>query len=493
MENGRGIENMMTGLELRRLGQRALLGDKQNEKDYETLADGILELYAAGDPQFREHIKNRSKRVTESTGVAFAAGKFERAMARAFVADEIGFNSWDDLIEAVRGSDARPRPIVFEYTKAAMWRGDFTSLEQTLGADAFDDTIIDWFGKGYFEGEAETLNEIFAASCMLGHPRLAEFLLDKGVDPYAGMRTGLAGFHYAASSGRLDVIKLLIERRVPMEVKNMYGGTVFGQAIWSAVNEWTPDHAEIVEELVKAGAIVDDGYIEWWDEQEVPDAETKRRIANVLNEHRDFHSRLGSAKEQVDEAEHGGSQKTIADTLKALGNILRRPPFLREAANEAYTRSAALYRELGMPLEEAWVKRHIGINHEYAGRLVEAEKYYDEALSLYREHSTDDLNYANAVRYPAVIKERLGNKDEAARLWEEAHDRYREIGPGGLGEGVAEAAAWLTIFAIEKGDRDLAQNWFARASEASAASEDPDTHKFIAEVKATLEKGSQVL
>ncbi len=40
---------------------------------------------------------------------------------------------------------------------------------------------------------------------------------------------------------------------------------------------------------------------------------------------------------------------------------------------------------------------------------------------------------------------------------------------------------------IEKGDRELAHEWFARACEASAESSDPDTHKFIAEVKARLE------
>jgi len=178
----------------------------------------------------------------------------------------------------------------------------------------------------------------------------------------------------------------------------------------------------------------------------------------------------------------------LADALKELGNILRRPSFTRDAANKAYEQAAALYAELGLPLEEAWVKRHIGINHEYAGRLTEAEKFYDEALDLYRAHSVDDLAYANAVRYPAVIKNRLGKRDESAILWEEACDRYSKVHPNGIGEGVAEAAAWLTIFAIEKGDLSSAKKWFAKASEASGNSGDPDTHKFIAEVRSRLEE-----
>ena len=300
--------------------------------------------------------------------------------------------------------------------------------------------------------------------------------------------TGLNGFHYAASSGRLNVIKLLIKRKVPMEVENRYGGTVFGQAMWSAVNEYSPDHAAIVEALVEAGAVVDEGYLEWWHKQDVPDAATKERVAEILERHREFHQKVASAEQAVATAEHSSNKRAFADALKQLGNILRRLPFTREAANEAYARAANIYHELGLPLEEAWVKRHIGINHEYAERLTEAEKFYDEALALYRAHSVDDLDYANAVRYPAVIKNRLGQRNESAILWEEACERYGNVHPNGIGEGVAEAAAWLTILAIEKGDLTLANKWFAKASEASEKSSDPDTHKFIAEVRSRLEE-----
>jgi hypothetical protein len=455
-----------------------------NEAKLEEVANAAVELYSS-DPRFREHIKNRSKRVTESTGVEFDPNNFDIGSARAFVADEIGFKSWNDLITPANAPGKFP--ILFRYAVAAMDRGDFTALEEAIGPEKFHDQIVEWFENGLFTNEQEALDEIFAASCMLGQTATAANLLDKGVDPHAGMKTGLSGFHYAASSGRLEVIRLLIDRKIPMEVKNMYGGTVFGQAMWSAVNEWTPNHAEIVEELVKAGAVVDEGYDDWWEEQNVPDAETKRQIAEVLRQHEEFHERLKSARRDVDEAEANGNSRSRADALKALGNILRRPPFLRDAANEVYGRAANLYKDIDLPLEEAWVKRHIGINHEYAGRLEEAEKYYDEALALYREHSKeDDLNYANAVRYPAVIKERLGKKDEAARLWEEACDRYSRVHPDGLGAGVAEAAAWLTILALESADLELAEKWFARASEASSRSQDPATHKFVEEVRARL-------
>ena len=380
------------------------------------------------------------------------------------------------------------RSGLFDYAIAAMERGDFTLFEETVGPDRFYDQIVEWFEAGLFENEKETLDELFAASCMLGQTETAEYLLDKGVDPYAGMKTGLSGFHWAGSSCRLDVIKLLIDRGVPMEVKNMYGGTVFGQAIWSAIHEHKLDHTAIVEALMEAGAEVEEGYPEWWAEQDVPDPETKERIAKLFERHAEFQKRIASAQEAVTDAESNGDKRILADSLKALGNILRRPQFLRDRANAVYERAANIYKEIGLPLEEAWVKRHIGINHEYAERLAEAEKYYDESLDLFRANADDDDgNYANTVRYPAVIKNRLGKREESRELWEEACSRYEKVHPDGLGEGVAEAAAWLTIFAIEKGNPALAAKWFAKANNASSRSKDPATHEFIDQVRARLE------
>lgn len=204
---------------------------------------------------------------------------------------------------------------------------------------------------------------------------------------------------------------------------------------------------------------------------------------------REFDQCLSAAEQQVADAEKAGDTQLLADALKELGNILRRPASSRDAANDAYSRAATLYRELGLHLEEAWVKRHIGVNHEYADCLEEAERFYDESLSLFREHAADDdPNYANTVRYPAVIKERLGKNDEATSLWEEAHDRYSRIGPAGLCEGVAEAAAWLTILALRRGDRNEAEKWFERADEASGRFSDRDTHKFIDGVRKLLKE-----
>ena len=197
-----------------------------------------------------------------------------------------------------------------------------------------------------------------------------------------------------------------------------------------------------------------------------------------------FEKRLAAAEAKVAKVRLSGEKRALADALRELGNIQRRPPELREAANRSYAESAELYRELGSPLDRAWVIRHIGIDHEYAGRLTEAEHAYEEALDLYRENSKiDDLDYANAVRYAAVIKDRLEKCSDAETLWEEAVSRYEALG---IIEGVAEGTGHLTLFAMKKGDLKQAEVWFARAKAASSQSNDHDTHKFIDEVTQKL-------
>jgi hypothetical protein len=242
----------------------------------------MVEVHRSGDRQFGSHIQNRLKQIGERRGEDFANRPFDPDSARLLIADEVGYEDWADLVETLSKGPG-DKPPLFRHAVAAMVRGDFSALEEAAGGPAeFDGSIIDWYEKGYFEDEPQTLAEVFSAACRLGHPRAAAFLLDQGVDPAAGIRTGLNGFHYAASSGRLEVVKLLISRNAPMEIKNMYGGTVLEQALWSAVNEHRESHGAIIEALIGAGAYIEPGTLEWWSEQNIPSGETKRRATAAL-------------------------------------------------------------------------------------------------------------------------------------------------------------------------------------------------------------------
>jgi hypothetical protein len=116
-------------------------------------------------------------------------------------------------------------------------------------------------------GEAKAqMERAFIEACMCGRTGVAEFLLGQGVDPSSQIDSGQTGLHYAAHAGHLETVKMLLERKVPLEVKNMYNGTVLGQALWSAFNEPKPDHLPIIEALIAAGAKVEPDWNKWIDE-----------------------------------------------------------------------------------------------------------------------------------------------------------------------------------------------------------------------------------
>jgi ankyrin repeat protein len=137
-------------------------------------------------------------------------------------------------------------------------KGDFSRLEPL-----FDDRpdsrcfILELYQAHYFDNEPKALAEALTCACFLGRTSVAEFLLNHNVDPAAGMSTGLSAFHWAANRGNLETVKLLIERKAPLEQINMYGGTVLDCAVWSAINEPRPNQIAIIEALIAAGANVD--------------------------------------------------------------------------------------------------------------------------------------------------------------------------------------------------------------------------------------------
>ena len=157
--------------------------------------------------------------------------------------------------------------------------GDFSDLEPMFdkhpSLDGDKCRIVDWYEKGYFEGEPKALTEALTCACFLGRTDVAEFLLNEGVDPAAGFGTGMSAFHWAANRGNLDTVKLLIQRKAPLEQRNMYDGTVLGCTVWSALYESRPDHVAIIEALLAAGARIE--------EAEYPSG--SERVDEVLRRH----------------------------------------------------------------------------------------------------------------------------------------------------------------------------------------------------------------
>ena len=139
-------------------------------------------------------------------------------------------------------------------------RGDFSRLETLFegGVGGTPARIIEWCEEGRFSNEPDALAEALTCGCFLGRTSVADYLLARGVDPSGGAGTGLNALHWAANRGQLGAVRLLLRCKAPLETRSMYGGTVLGTAVWSAINEPRPDHPQIIEELLAAGARVDE-------------------------------------------------------------------------------------------------------------------------------------------------------------------------------------------------------------------------------------------
>ncbi len=108
-----------------------------------------------------------------------------------------------------------------------------------------------------------------------------------------------------------------------------------------------------------------------------------------------------------------------------------------ERARSLWEEAVSILRATDDALQLAHKVRHLGDLHRHCGRLGDAEACYFEALMLYRAHDCEEsLDFANAVRRMAKLKELQGDPAQALALWHETRDSYAAVG---MTPGVEEA------------------------------------------------------
>ncbi len=150
--------------------------------------------------------------------------------------------------------------FLFRETVAGLLAGDSSRLAPLFANDTSGNrcTIIKWYEQGLFANEPQALAEALSCACFNGFASVAEIFLKDGVNPEAGNGTGMNSFHWAANRGQLEVVSLLLRYKTPLETRNMYGGTVLGSTVWSAIHEPRKEHLKIIEALLEAGARVEE-------------------------------------------------------------------------------------------------------------------------------------------------------------------------------------------------------------------------------------------
>jgi len=157
---------------------------------------------------------------------------------------------------AVRACLDNGRPLAAEFLAQ---RGARLDLVVAAGVGQFE-RVRNFFlrdgtpRQGVSKQQIETA---FRYACAYGRMEAAQFLLSQSIDLAAHSGDGQTALHYAAIFGQLEIMKLLIAHHAPLEVKNVYGGTVLGQTLWSAAHGGHPElYSQIIEALIAAGAKV---------------------------------------------------------------------------------------------------------------------------------------------------------------------------------------------------------------------------------------------
>jgi len=129
----------------------------------------------------------------------------------------------------------------------------------------------------------EQVQRGFLWACMYGRAEVVDFLVDHGADLRDQADTGATGLHWAAAGGHLSIVRSLIERGAPLEEINRWGGTVLEHVGWAFTNgDPDIDYLPVFQELLEAGAKVQDGWLGWLQQQSGRLAGVEARLSELL-------------------------------------------------------------------------------------------------------------------------------------------------------------------------------------------------------------------
>ena len=143
-------------------------------------------------------------------------------------------------------------------------RGAKLSLQAAAGVGRLD-AVKSFFNEDGSRKSKTTKKQVqsaFSCACGWGRMNVVEYLLDKDIDLKDGGGDGQTPLHSAVIGGHSEVVKLLLKFNPPLEARNMYGGTVLGQTLWSAAHNGDPQvYTQIIGTLIAAGAKVPERHV----------------------------------------------------------------------------------------------------------------------------------------------------------------------------------------------------------------------------------------
>ena len=107
-----------------------------------------------------------------------------------------------------------------------------------------------------FESFADSDKEAIVDAGKSGNVLALNAMLEYGFPIDVQDSQGFSALHWASWYGQVDAVKFLLDQGAPLELKNIYGGTVIDGTVWGYANsDGNPIHAEeILTLLANAGA-----------------------------------------------------------------------------------------------------------------------------------------------------------------------------------------------------------------------------------------------
>lgn len=123
----------------------------------------------------------------------------------------------------------------------------------------------------------------FLWACMYGHENVVIFLIHHGADVLDPLDSGATALHWAAGGAHQSVVRLLLGCGAPLEVLNIWGGTVLEHAGWGFEHSLPGlDFAPVFETLLAAGAKIRGRWFEWIEKVKCHSAEDKTHVIDIF-------------------------------------------------------------------------------------------------------------------------------------------------------------------------------------------------------------------
>jgi ankyrin repeat protein len=159
-----------------------------------------------------------------------------------------------DAADALAARGAR---VDTAFTAAALGRADL--VDRMVGEDG---TLRSGFcssAPAWLQLPADPRGQVQAAmvaAAKFGRTAVVGMLLGRAVGPGFADQNAMTALHWAAGLGHRDVVELLLRAQAPLEVRNVWGGTVLDSTVYFARHARQPgvDYAAMVERLLAAGA-----------------------------------------------------------------------------------------------------------------------------------------------------------------------------------------------------------------------------------------------